>query len=63
LGGRETFLKRKGAFANIMLNNIGFWEILQGVPPLGGVQGGVVTSRKNFFFFFGGVFVFWVLVY
>ena len=43
-------------FANIMLNNIVFWNILQGVPPLRGVQGRVVTSQKNFFFFFLGCF-------
>nr|DAQ67417.1 MAG TPA: hypothetical protein [Caudoviricetes sp.] len=40
-----------------MLNNIGFWNILQGVtPPLGGARGRVVTSQK-FFSSFLGVFL------
>ena len=53
---RETFLREKGTFANIMLNNIVFWNILQGVPPFGRGARARSDLTKNFFFFFWGCF-------
>nr|DAL56526.1 MAG TPA_asm: hypothetical protein [Caudoviricetes sp.] len=35
-----------------MLNNIGFWEILQGVPPLGRGARGRSDLTKKFFLLF-----------
>ena len=53
---RETFLREKGTFANIMLNNIVFWNILQGVTPLGRGARGRSNLTKKFFLLFLGCF-------
>ena len=51
---RETFLRKKGTFANIMLNNIVFWNILQGVPPFGwGARARSHLTKKIFLLFLG----------
>jgi hypothetical protein len=56
LGGRETFLGEKRAFANIMLNNIVFWNILQGGAPLGRGARARSDLKKKFFLLFWGCF-------
>ena len=53
---RETFLEEKGTFANIMLNNIVFWNILQGVTPLGRGARARSDLTKKFFLLFWGCF-------
>ena len=53
---RETFLRKKGTFANIMLNNIVFWNILQGVPPFGRGARARSDLTKKFFLLFLGCF-------
>ena len=53
---RETFLEKKGAFANIMLNNIGFLIILQGVTPFGRGARARSDLTKKFFLLFLGCF-------
>ena len=54
---RETFLEEKGAFANIMLNNIVFWNILQGVTPFERGARGRSDLTKKFFLLFWGCFL------
>ena len=53
---RETFLEEKGTFANIMLNNIVFWNILQGVTPFGRGERRLSDLTKKFFLLFWGCF-------
>jgi hypothetical protein len=54
---RETFFEEEGTFANIMLNNIGFWNILQGVTPFGRGARARSDLTKKIFSSFLGVFL------
>lgn len=49
-------MREKGAFANIMLNNIVFWNILQGVAPPGRGARARSDLTKKFFLLFWGYF-------
>lgn len=49
-------MREKGTFANIMLNNIVFWNILQGVTPFGRGARARSDLTKKFFLLFWGCF-------
>ena len=49
-------MRKKGTFANIMLNNIVFWNILQGVTPFERGTRARSDLTKKFFLLFWGYF-------